>query len=115
MLLRGVGTLRYSFRCNASAAILRGVGTLRYSSPPKASAQWQPGDLRIRAKKWFVGAGFLGAPPISLTQEASWLQGSRKGVSKNGGDSIGASFREVRDVAFQDVGLENESLPTLKN
>ena len=33
---------------------------------PSASVQWQPDGLTIRAKKWFLGAGFLGAPPISL-------------------------------------------------
>ena len=31
------------------------------------SVQWQPDGLTIRANKWFLGAGFLGAPPISLT------------------------------------------------
>ena len=30
------------------------------------SVQWQPDGLTIRTKKWFLGAGFLGAPPISL-------------------------------------------------
>ena len=35
-------------------------------SPRNASVQWQPGGLTIHAKKWFLGAGFLGAPPISL-------------------------------------------------
>ena len=35
-------------------------------SPPNASAQWQPDGLTIHANKWFLGAGFLGAPPISL-------------------------------------------------
>ena len=29
--------------------------------------QWQPDDLTIHTNKWFLGAGFLGAPPISLT------------------------------------------------
>ena len=28
--------------------------------------QWQPDGLTIHAKKWFLGAGFLGAPAISL-------------------------------------------------
>ena len=46
--------------------LLEGVGTLRYSFPPDASVQWQPGQLTINTKKWFLGAGFLGAPPISL-------------------------------------------------
>ena len=45
--------------------LLRGAGTLRYLFPPSASAQWQPDDLAIPTKKWFLGAGFLGAPPIS--------------------------------------------------
>ena len=47
--------------------LLRGVGTPRFAfSPPSASAQRQPDGLTIRAEKWFLGAGFLGAPPISL-------------------------------------------------
>ena len=32
-----------------------------------ASVQWQPDGLTIRTEKWFLGAGFLGAPPIFLT------------------------------------------------
>ena len=35
--------------------------------PPNASVQWQPDDLTNRTRKWFLGARFLGAPPISLT------------------------------------------------
>ena len=34
--------------------------------PPHASVQWQPDGSTIHTKKWFLGAGFLGAPPISL-------------------------------------------------
>ena len=37
------------------------------------SVQWQPDGLTIRTKKWFPGAGFLGAPPISLTLHRSIL------------------------------------------
>ena len=37
-----------------------------YFVPPKASVQWQPDGLTIHTKKWFLGAGFLGAPPISF-------------------------------------------------
>ena len=48
--------------------LLRGVGTLRYFCPPNASVQGQPDGLTIHAKKWFLGAVFLGAPRISLTQ-----------------------------------------------
>ena len=49
--------------------LLRGVGTLRYVfSPPDAPVQWQPDGLTVHAKKWSLGAGFLGAPPISLTR-----------------------------------------------
>ena len=54
--------------------LLRGVGTLQYLCPPNASAQWQPDGLTIHAKEWFPGAGFLGAPSISLiasTRQAS--------------------------------------------
>ena len=36
------------------------------------SVQWQPGGLTIHAKKWFLGAGFLGAPPISFTYDLSF-------------------------------------------
>ena len=46
--------------------LLRGVCTLRYSVPQSASVQWQPDGSTIRTNKWFLGAGFLGAPPISL-------------------------------------------------
>ena len=46
--------------------LLRGVGTLRYFFPPDASVQWQPDGLTIHTQKWFLGAGFLGAPHISL-------------------------------------------------
>ena len=45
---------------------LRGLGTPRCSFLPNASVQWPPGDLTIHTKKWLLGAGFLGAPPISL-------------------------------------------------
>ena len=39
--------------------------TLLVKCPP---VQWQPADdLTIRTKKWFLGAGVPGAPPISLT------------------------------------------------
>ena len=56
VLLRGVGTLRYSFYKSS-------VKTLLVKCP---SVQWQPDGLTIHTKKWFLGAGFLGAPPISL-------------------------------------------------
>ena len=46
--------------------LLRGVGTLRYFVPPSASVRWQPGGLTTHTNIWFLGAGFLGAPPISL-------------------------------------------------
>ena len=57
--------------------LLRGVGTLRFVSPPNASVQWQPDGLTIHTKKWFLEAGFLGAPPISLKDR----RGSTKTVS----------------------------------
>ena len=48
--------------------LLRGVGTLQYFSPPDASVQWQPDDLAIPTNMWLLGAGSLGAPPVSLSQ-----------------------------------------------
>ena len=56
----------------------RGLGTLRYYFPQNASAQWQPRDLTSCTKKGFLGAGFLGAPPISLI-ESPTPAGLRKG------------------------------------
>ena len=47
--------------------LLRVVGTLRFLFQPNASAQWQLDSLTIHARKWLLGAGFLGAPPISLS------------------------------------------------
>ena len=45
----------------------RVVGTLRCGCvPPNASVQWEPDGLTIHTNKWFLGAGFLGAPSISL-------------------------------------------------
>ena len=46
--------------------LLRGVGALRCLLPPSASVQWQPDGLTMHTRKWFLGAGFLGAPPTSL-------------------------------------------------
>ena len=34
--------------------------------------QWQPDGSAIHAEKWFLGAGFLGAPRIYLSV-VSWL------------------------------------------
>ena len=36
------------------------------------SVQWPPDGLTNHAKKWFLGAGFLGAPPISLMYTVAW-------------------------------------------
>ena len=43
------------------------VKTLLVKCP---SVQWKPDGLTIRTEKWFLGAGFLGAPPISLSWSA---------------------------------------------
>ena len=77
--------------------LLRGVGTQRHVFPPDASVQWQPDGWKIHTKKWFLGAGFLGAPPISLisvdletenlvqndalAKAAIWKAGQRKRTS----------------------------------
>ena len=39
------------------------------------SVQWQPDGLTIHTKKRFLGAGFLGAPPISLIRTTGLVQG----------------------------------------
>ena len=53
--------------------LLTGVGPLRYLFPPNASVLWQPDVLPIHIKKWFLGAGFLGAPPMSLVIQGSYI------------------------------------------
>ena len=47
--------------------------------------QWQPGDLTIHTNKWFLGAGFPGAPPISL----------RMGQKGGGADRLCQQSREL--------------------
>ena len=42
------------------------------------SVQWQPDRLTIHTKKWLPRAGFLGAPPISLTQRDARVLGSSR-------------------------------------
>ena len=39
--------------------------------PPNASVQLQPDGLTTHTEKWLLGAGFLGAPPISLTMSTT--------------------------------------------
>ena len=39
-----------------------------------ASVQWQPGDLTTHTKVWFIGAGFLAAPPVSLSLARATVQ-----------------------------------------
>ena len=53
---------RHSVRLNKNPL---SVKTLLVKCP---AVQWQPDGLTLRTQKWFAGAGFLGAPPISLTQ-----------------------------------------------
>ena len=67
-MARAISALRFVvLESEKGEVLLRGVGTLRYSFPPNASAQWQPGDLATYTKRWFLGAGFLGAPPTTTT------------------------------------------------
>ena len=63
---RGPGDLFWHWS-QKGEVLRRGVGTLRYLLPPNASVQGQPDGLTIHTQKWFLGAGFLGAPPISLS------------------------------------------------
>ena len=46
-----------------STIALSSVKTLLVKRP---SVQWQPDSLTIHTNKWFLGARFLGAPPILL-------------------------------------------------
>ena len=39
----------------------------RHSTIFVSTVQWQPDSLTIHTNKWFLGAGFLGASPISLS------------------------------------------------
>ena len=56
--------------------LLRGVGTLRYllilgensACQVPICVQWQPDGLAIHTKKWFLGAGLLGADNIGMKQ-----------------------------------------------
>ena len=64
--------------------LLRGVGTLRYVFPPNASVQWQPDGLTTHTKKWLLGAGFLGAPPISLNECSHRPSSSGRGGRRQG-------------------------------
>ena len=66
--------------------LLRGVGTLRYLFHPMPSALRQPGGFAIHAKKWFLGAGFLGAPPISLKSRTRREIKSRARARRDGVD-----------------------------
>ena len=52
--------------------------------PPNASVQWQPDGLTFHTKKWFLGASFLGAPPISLRTRTAATQtaGSCRSTSR---------------------------------
>ena len=61
VLLRRFGTLRY-FRSLVKALLVK-----------CPSVQWQPDGLTIHTKRWFLEAGFPGAPPISLIRSAAWL------------------------------------------
>ena len=55
VLLRGVGALRYVWILGESSACQVPISVRR-----------QPDGLTVHTKKWFLGAGFLGALPISL-------------------------------------------------
>ena len=50
----------------AAPAALAALIRMFVSVPLDACVERQRDGLTIHAKKWFLGAGFLGAPPISL-------------------------------------------------
>ena len=75
------------------------------------SVQWQPDGFTINTKKWFLGAGFLGAPPISLSLafEPSSCLGSR---SRNARDcpALDASC----SIMLGCVGMKSKSTQVKK-
>ena len=56
---------RASRRRRTAGRPKRGRHSTRFV-PRNAFVQWQPDGLTIHTKKWLLGAGFLGAPPMSL-------------------------------------------------
>ena len=58
--------VRWSQACTDEHAQGR-VGAPTIFVPPNVAVQWQPDGVTIYTKKWFLGAGFLGAPTICLT------------------------------------------------
>ena len=57
--------------------------------------QWQPDGLTIRAKKRFLGAGFLGAPPISHRSPGVEAPGAAAGGTVDAAAAQGAVVGEV--------------------
>ena len=67
------------------------------------AAQWQPDGLTIHTKKWLLGAGFLGAPPISLSDPGAGAQAGRAGGRPRPQRRYGQS-------PYEDSGLQRVSL-----
>ena len=85
--------------------LLRGVGTLRYDFQPNASVQWQPGDLTIHTNKWFLGAGFLGAPPISFRKPGRALGATKAAVLDDSSEVRAFDQRRRAHICIMYVGL----------
>ena len=101
-----------SLRSEKGGVLLRGVGTLRYvlilsetllvKCP---SAQWQFDRLTIHTNKWFLGAGFLGAPPISLVRAAPHPSGGASGC-RNPPRLCGQCGASKRGCSERDRGVK---------
>ena len=80
--------------------------------------QWQPDGVTIHSKQWFLGAGFLGAPPISLTvtgpQISPELQKpacrTPKPLERHSGHSDSAKCRELVWPCFDTANLRTKIL-----
>ena len=60
--------------------------------------QWQPDGLTIRAKRWLPGAGFLGAPPVSLILAAPRGAAGRRFQREQAGRRTACAMTAVAPV-----------------
>ena len=77
--------------------------------PPNASVQWQLDDLTIHTRKWFLGAGFLGAPPISPSYPTLWPLGTS--TQRGGSQTERWTSRAAATPGFETLALRREVTP----
>ena len=91
MCLRGCSALRdvAARGCQSQRkgeCSLEGPALYDIFRPPDASVQWQPDGFD---NPQFLGAGFLGAPPIFLTEPISWRCG--RPLAQGHGNRVGGN------------------------